>query len=423
MIKLKIPKSKNNIEDSSDLRTNLLFQVFEENLDIRNGFVVNRQIISICSKAFNVMKGTDKETSEDTQISVLKKLLNLNSEIDNLDKIEYILNQYNRKKIYKTFSYNGSKLKFEVPVNKALERIFNADIEFDITSVISLCLGSMAGLISQFERLKQHGVDNLILNDLNLTLVGFFMNVYNNLKDLQNAVCEIIIEIKEHFGNLSVPREEYQTIFNFLLAKLNIYELNKEHNNIYASAIFFFLSRDSYNGIYRYDIEKNITLDITVSPDDKKRFYIFFKNIDELKAINTFLHSFKTVKFFTMDCIELLKIFKDDKTVIFDADPIYVKTNSKVLETSRGNYGFENDDFDHRLFLELLIGTNFIYYNNAHFIFDEVVQSNDLSITKILKTCGIENNKKNQLRPTTMEYLIYGSSNYDFTTESTVVSI
>ena len=423
MTNLKIPNSKNNVEDSKDLRTNLTFQTLDDNLDIRNGFVVNKNIISLCSKAFNVSNGTDKKSGENRQISVLKKLLNVKNDIDNIDEIELILNQYNRKNIYKTFSYNGSKLKFKVPVDKALERILNADIELDITTVISLCLGSLAGIITQFQKLLKHGIKNLILNDLNLTLVGFFKNVYENLEELQDAVCEIIIEIKEHFGNLSVDRIAFQTVYNYLLAKLNQYELNGEHNSIYASAIFFFLTRDSYNGIYRYDIENDITLEVTMSPDDKKRLYIFLKNIHELEAINEFLHSFESVSFLTMDCIELLKIYKDDKTVLFDADPIYVKTNSKVLETSRGNYGFEDIDFDHKLFLELLIGTNFIYYNHSHFIFDEIVNNNNLSITKILKTCGIEKTIAGNTKPITMEYLIYGSTNNDFTTEYSVVSI
>lgn len=420
---INITNYKNNVEDSSDLRTNFIFQFLEENISMRNDFVLNKQIIEMCSNAFNVNNGTDKKTQENKQICILKKQLKMLKENGSIDYSDDELNVYSRKKNYKTFSYNGSKLKFKKPVNNALEKIFIADTNKDITTMISLCLGSMAGIISQFERLQQHGIKNLILNDLNLTLVGFFKNVYNNLEDLQNAVCEIIIEIKEHFGNLSVEKEKYQTIYKFLLAKLNLYELNKEHNNIYASALFFFLTRDCYNGIYRYDIEKNITLAITMSPDNKKRFYIFLKNVNELKSINTFLHSFEEVHFFTMDCIELLKIFQNDKTVIFDADPIYVKTHSKVLETSKGNYGFENDGFDHKLFLELLIGTNFIYYNNAHFIFDEVVENNDLSIIKILKTSSIENTKANQIQPTTMEYLIYGSMNDNITADHSVVSI
>ena len=368
-----------------------------------------------------ILSGTDKETGENTQISVLKKLLNTNTE--NIEEIEDILNQYSRKNIYKTFSYNGSKFKFKIQVDYALKRILKADSEGEIKTGISLCLGSCAGIISQMDKFHNHKIENLILNDLNLTLIGFFKNVYENLEELQNAVCEIIIDIKEYFGNLSVQKDKFQIIYNFLLAKLNKYELEGQHNNIYTSAIFYFLSRDSYNGIYRYDIEENTTFEVGMSPDDKKRLYIFLKNIHELEAIHNSLHSFKNVSFMTIDCIELLKIYRDDKSVLFDADPVYVKTHSKVLETSRGNYGFEDTNFDHKLFLELLIGTNFIYYNNAHFIFDEIVEKNDLSIIKILKKCGISKTIEKQLKPITMEYLIYGSSNNDFIAEYSVVPI
>ena len=392
------------VEDNQDLRTNEVFQFLNHNLQKRNGFVNNYKLIETSSLIFNVRNVTQSHKK------ILKRVFGQGEDI------EEVVNEYSRKHIYKTFSYSGSKFKFKNTTREALTDILSYDIENKIDTMVSPCAGSISGVISYSEILQSHGIKHLVLNDLNLTIINFFKNVKDNIQELKNEVVNLIIESKNYLKDLGCDKEDYRVLYNYFLEKLKEYEKNELHNHITASALFFFIARDSYNGIYKYDIEENFTKKIHFSPDNTKRLHIFLKNVLELDKISEFLNSFETVEFLTMDCIELVNRTNHLKNVIYDADPIYVKTEVEEDFISVGNnYGFEKEYFDHKGFLEAFKGTNFIYFNNAHIKFDKYVEENEeLSLTHIYKTSNSHKTKKGVSQSYTIECMIYGSSNEDY---------
>jgi len=392
------------IEDKQDLRTNEVFQFLNHNLQKRNGFVNNYNLIEASSLIFNVVNVNQSHKE------ILKRVFH------NGENVEEVVKEYRRKHIYKTFSYSGSKYKFKNITREALSDILSYDTNNKIDTLVSPCAGSVSGVISYSEILKSHGIKHLVLNDLNLTIINFFKNVKENIQELKNEVVNLIIESKDYLNDLCCDKEDYKILYQYFLEKLKEFEKNGLHSHITASALFYFLSRDSYNGIYKYDIENNFTKQVNMSPDDRSRLQIFLKNVLELDKISEFLNSFETVEFLTMDCIELVNRTNHLKNVIYDADPVYVKTESEDdLIFVGNNYGFEKESFDHKGFLEAFKGTNFIYFNNTHIKFDKYVEENDeLSLTHIYKTSNSHKTKKGVSQSYTIECMICGSSNEDY---------
>jgi len=394
-------------ENEKNLKDNPIFQYVDEILKKGNGYVFFRGVTEEGALMFKVRNiGNSHQEVVDR--------------VKNGEKAEDVIKDYTLKCGFKTFSYNGSKSKFIIPVSNALRTILSYDEDKKIDTVISTNGGSMAGIISIGDILKEHGVKHFIFNDLNKTIVGFFKNCKDNLEELQKEVINLVISFHKHFKTIIVEQAEHRLFNQYLKDKLNEYELAGRHNDVKASAIFYFITRDSFNGLYEYDIDKHITKRVSIAPDDLNRFYVFLKNNDELKSINNFLHSFETVSFFTMDCIELIEEFRDYDNILFDVDPVYIDSNKTELVTGKANYGFEKENFNHLYLLELLQGTNYIYFNNAHTKLANFVEDNDCSIKKIYKTSNTDKQELGEKKSFTIEFLIYGSTNPSFVTEYSV---
>ncbi len=397
-------KQINNDEEkvSKDLREDSILQILDNCLNIRNGFTKNYRLIQDCEKMFQA-RDTNKSHEE-----IAKRY-------SNGEDVDKIIEDYNLKMGFKTFSYNGSKAKFKDTVGETLKNILSYDTDKKIDTVVSICGGSFAGIISEGDIILEHGISHLIFNDLNKTIVGFFKNCKDNIIQLQKEVVKIIVKFKTDLKTILVDEDIHKEYFNHLRKRLIKYETEGLNFSVEASALFYFLSRDSFNGLYRYNIDKNITHEVNIAPGDVKRFNIFVKNINQLQQINKFLHKFEKVTFLTMDCIQLVSMFRDADNVIFDADPIYIDTNQQELTNGKANYGFENKDFNHLYLLEILQGTNYIYFNNSHFRFLEFVENNDCSLTKIYKTCNTDKQEEGETKSFTVEFLISGSTDITFT--------
>ena len=394
-------------QNKEDLRNNPIFKYVDKKMTEGNGFVFIKEVLKTGEILFKVRNVNN----------IHAELVN---RVENGEKAEDVIKDCSIKYGFKTFSYNGSKAKFVVPVSNALKTILSYDENKEIDTIISPCGGSMSGIISIGDILLEHGIKHFIFNDLNKTIVDFFLNCKDNLEDLQNEVINLIIYFHNTFKTLKVEQNLHKEFNKYLKTKLNEYESAGLHNDVKASAIFYFITRDSFNGLYEYDIDKDITKRVSIAPDDLNRYFVFLKNCDELKSIHDFLNSFETVSFFTMDCIQLVEEFRNYDNIIFDVDPVYIDSNKIELTIGKANYGFEKVDFNHLYLLELLQGTNYIYFNNAHTKLANFAEDNDCSIKKIYKTANTDKQELGDTKSFTVEFLIYGSTNPSFVTEYSV---
>lgn len=270
---------------------------------------------------------------------------------------------------YSLFPYPGNKIKFKDEMTQMFELAHNEDIE----TVVDTFLGAGGSISSLFEVFLEKGVKNLVLNDLNPTVLHTHKNIHSKKDEMIDTYIETFRTIHYLNDDIFNPSEE-------TLLKLKEMFINSEqeelHSEVQTSVLFLFFQTLQFSGIYESETDKN---GVRTSKINHKNYDInkytngLVNAVSKIEEYSMIYNSFNT-KFRVEDYEVLVDKFKNDKTVLFLFDPPYYD--------AKANYGF--NDFPQRKLLEKLSGLNFIYNNNKHpEIYEFITKYNFHSMDKL----------------------------------------
>lgn len=186
--------------------------------------------------------------------------------------------------------------------------------------------------------LKKYNLKSVYISDLNFELINTYKNVRDNIDDL----IEILSKYeKEYLNKSEEKRKEY---YLEKRNKFNSMIFEKEKNLIKKSAIFIFLNKTCFNGLYRVNQKGlyNVPMGVYKKP--------LICDIENLRNVSDLLQNVEIV------CGEYSESydFIDEKTFVY-LDPPYRPLTETAAFTSYTKSGF-NDQSQIKLaeFVKLL---------------------------------------------------------------------
>ena len=180
------------------------------------------------------------------------------------------------------------------------------------------------------------------INDVNGTITGFFQAVMNGNNELYNA----ILDLTTLYNGFELEKQEvfYYKIRNEFNS---IIDTNNEIENNRKQALFWFLMKTGFNGVYR--VNSNGFFNV---PFGRKRAINFDKS--EIENIS---HLMKNVIIKNNDyksfIIDVLSIEEEQECFIY-MDPPYINKETSARNTRL----YTLDHFDHEAFVRFILANN-----------------------------------------------------------------
>jgi len=161
------------------------------------------------------------------------------------------------QKVSPLFKYIGGKSWLKNYLSSELKKMFEANPRID--TYVEPFAGGLGAFLSVSNILLEHGVKNVILNDINSKLIGFYENVYKNHDALINGY--VVLE-NEYAKTIPVDFHKYDKKKDKEQIKLALegavqffYRIrslfNQETDPLKNSIYLLFLQTHCFNGIYR----------------------------------------------------------------------------------------------------------------------------------------------------------------------------
>lgn len=248
------------------------------------------------------------------------------------------------------FPYSGNKIKFKNEMTEMFELSYNDNIE----TVVDTFLGAGGSISSLYESFLKNGIKNLILNDINPTILYTHKNVHSHKDEMIDTYIDTYRTI--HLMNDNIFNPSDKTLLKLKEAFINS-EKQGLHSDIQTSVLFVFFQTLQFSGIYKSKVDKKTG--VRSSKISHKNYDInkyingLLNSVSKIEEYSMIYNSFNTI-FMNQDYVELVDKFKNDESMFFLFDPPYYDCSS--------NYGFEF--FNQRELLEKLNGLSFVYNNN-----------------------------------------------------------
>ena len=209
-----------------------------------------------------------------------------------------------------------------------ISKLYPVELGKTINKYAEIFIGGGAVL---FDILSKYRLDEVYISDKNLELINTYKTIRDNV--------DILIKSLKEMENQYVPmnNEDRKVYYYEKRSEYNNLKINIEENNIRKAALFIFLNKTCFNGLYRVNKkgEYNVPMGAYKNP----------KICDEENLKNVSL-ALKNVKIIYADYKES-KDFIDDKTFVY-IDPPYRPLNITSSFTS-----YTENDFSDKEQIEL----------------------------------------------------------------------
>lgn len=209
-----------------------------------------------------------------------------------------------------------------------ISKLYPVELGKSINKYAEIFIGGGAVL---FDILSKYKLDEVYISDKNLELI----NTYKTIRDDVDILIKSLKEMEEQYVPLN--DEDRKVYYYEKRTEYNSLKINVEENNIRKAALFIFLNKTCFNGLYRVNKkgEYNVPMGAYKNP----------KICDEENLKNVSL-ALKNVKIIYADYRES-KDFIDDNTFVY-IDPPYRPLNITSSFTS-----YTENDFSDKEQIEL----------------------------------------------------------------------
>ncbi|UNU73327.1 DNA adenine methylase [Moraxella nasovis] len=172
--------------------------------------------------------------------------------------------------------------------------------------------------LSHFPNLKR-----LIINDINHDLI----NVYRVIRQSADRLIDVLFHIQQEYDNLT----DLESKKPYYYAKRDLYNSRKS-DNITQAALFIFLNKAGFNGLYR--VNKNNEFNVPIGSYKKPQFL-------DKELIYQLQKYLKNVEILTGDYEQILNKLDNTLPCLFYIDPPY----RPLSNTSNFNH-YAHQEFD-----------------------------------------------------------------------------
>lgn len=209
-----------------------------------------------------------------------------------------------------------------------LDTLMPKDFDQYSTTWVEPFVGAGGMLFHTLE--KYPCIQEVIINDFNEEMYGVYVNIRDNLPELMEELRELE---REYFS--SHDKEQRRTVFTRICQE---YNQRTEHTSIHISAMFLYICKHGFNGIYRVDKGnrfnngcgyRNYTFDYSAFYEISKylRGVIDIRNVD------------------FQECIEsVLRDVPKTQRVFFYLDPPYYKAGVNYCPGGFPDSGYDRID-------------------------------------------------------------------------------
>ncbi len=264
--------------------------------------------------------------------------------------------------------------------------------------------GGLGAFLSIYDILLKNNIHNVILSDINETLIHTYQCIQNN----PNLLIQEFLKIENEFVNkvdhnwinkknkneLKECLKNAEFFFNQIKKEFN---QNKFHINIQQSARFIFLQKHAFNGIYRENSKGEYNTPFNWSGSNMLNTIEY-----KIQELHHLFHKFNLQ--FICQSFEKIDYHQN---ALYYLDPPYI--NDNFLENK-----YHADSFNLQkqiLLIEKIKNSNFIYSNHkSEILFHEFRNINDIEIKEVARK-NIMSSKSQNRKNDKIEILIYHSLN------------
>lgn len=234
--------------------------------------------------------------------------------------------------------------------------------------------GGLGSLLFVLPTLEEKGVDTIIINDINKTLI----NTYKSIKSKKNKVFKAYWKLEVEYKKLIPkkafklnPTKDKEEIRELLLYPCEFFyscrqRFNevKDTNDIEAVALFLFLAQHSFNGLYRenslggYNTPYNWECGC---PERKRKKELIDSYSSIFKKFNIIFENKDVFKF-------LRKYRKYSKNALFYFDPPYLNEGISENKYNKDHFGLKSQK---KLLKEYIKLDNVVFSNHMLPIFED----------------------------------------------------
>jgi len=358
----------------------------------------------------------------------IDKLLYEVSHNATLFQVEYLSLIYTFKhNIQALLPYPGGKKKMEEDLNDIFNNYLTKHNHYD--TYIDGFYGMGGSFRALSESLHKHGVQKIIVNEINPCICRMHENIRNSPQKMIDYYLEFIrTEILIPHKKLYISTHKLLEIKRIM--KKRFYSLQKEEKfGVETSTLMIMLSAFNYSGVVNFTKDGSISFGTLIyEAGDVEDF--FYKTI---KRINTYHNLYKKfeMKFFNSDYLTLYKHFKKEPNTLWNIDPVYLEENKqkytreeilniKDSELIGCGINYSQKIFNHRGVLESLKDIDFIYNNNIHPLLHFYIDEFDLKSKPFIRKDNTGSKKGKKVKE--VEELTLYQNNYNKSANNLITS-
>lgn len=231
-------------------------------------------------------------------------------------------------------------------------------------------------------------ISKFVINDINTNLI----NAYNNIKHSPIKLMSTMSSIEHKFNSFNTEEDRKKYYYELR----NLYNQDLTTDSILISALFIFLNKTCFNGLYRVNSNNKFNVPF----NNKKNISLF--NYDNIININKFLQN---VTILNTDYKNLLHYVTPNS--FFYLDPPYMPISQTSNFTSYSNNGFSlNDQYELNKFcininnansLFLMSNSDPSYYDKSNNILENMYSDFNILKIKAKRLINANPNKRNEI--------------------------
>lgn len=281
------------------------------------------------------------------------------------------------KKAITLFNYIGGKTWLRKQLRQEVESVL---LKNHLTTYVEPFAGGLGAFLNVYDILLENNIKNIVLNDINKKLIGFYNIVLNSPESLVSSY--MILE--EEFEK-TIPTEAYslhktkdKVKLKVLLKEAEAFfkkvrnDFNESKDILDTATHLLFLQNHCFNGVYRENLKGYYNTPFNW----EAKVFTEEKIKDKILIVNNIFKKFEIE--FTSNSFEDMSF---NKHSLYYVDPPYL--NEVIIENKYSKYGFSFEM--QQSLISSLDGTTFIYSNHYNeLLINEFKKHNlELKIQKI----------------------------------------
>lgn len=277
-----------------------------------------------------------------------------------------------------------------------LDSIFKEALQNkNIDTYIEPFAGGLGSFLYTINTLKDNGIKNVVLNDLNSNLINLYLNIQKNPKQTFNLYWKIETAYQKTVSNearLLHYHKDKDKLKPLLLEARSYFEeikdkYNSSQTGLEKSVMFLFLVKHCFNGVYR----ENLSGKFNTPFNWKSDIYNKEKVLKTFETYNQIFNNFN-ISFINEDVFSVINNNLNNKNKsLFYFDPPYMNDNDKENKYNKDHFT-KNDQIK---LLEIYKNLDNVIFSNHYLeLFKDFCEKENFNYQEVFRKNHMNPNSK-----------------------------